>query len=76
MENRESDTETLELASGLIEQIEARIGPSEFETVDAYVEYVLEEMLYNMDKSDEKTDQGGPSKEDVEDRLKSLGYLS
>lgn len=59
----------------LIEEIEGRIGATEFESVEEYVTFVLEEVV----RDDE---EGGPeevfSEEDeakVKERLRALGYL-
>ena len=58
----------------LIEEIEGRIGATEFESVEEYVTFVLEEVVRDEDCEDEEVF----SEEDevkVKERLKALGYL-
>lgn len=55
-------------------RVEERLPRTEFDDTDAYVTYVLEEVLARVeDSSDEKPSEG--DREELETRLKSLGYL-
>ncbi len=62
---------TIHLSDELARTIEARIRGTGFESVDAFVEFVLARLL-------EQTGEGVFSEEDeknLRDRLRSLGYI-
>lgn len=57
----------------LYSKIEERVNATDFGSVDAYVKFILEEVL-----KEGETEEGAFSKEDekeVKKRLKTLGYL-
>lgn len=56
----------------MIDRLQARVEFTEFDTVDEYVQFVLEEVLLAVE-SDEESDN--VREEDVKSRLKSLGYI-
>ncbi|APW99323.1 hypothetical protein CHINAEXTREME_16770 [Halobiforma lacisalsi AJ5] len=77
---------TVELPTTVVEGIESRLDHSEFDTVDEYAAYALEEVLARLDEPIDGGDEGVNAdadadagdtveKADVEARLKSLGYL-
>lgn len=81
--NDETQT-TLRIAKRISDRISARLmKSSEFRTIDAYAEFVLEQVLDQIESEDEgnlpiKKEQEVFSKEDQEDveqRLRDLGYL-
>lgn len=67
----EADERTVTIADHLYERAEQRIAKTNFESVDDYVEFVLEEVLAG------DTDDGAydDNDEDIQARLRSLGYL-
>ncbi|SFB92929.1 hypothetical protein SAMN05444422_10394 [Halobiforma haloterrestris] len=73
---------TVELPTTVTECIEARLDHSEFDTVDEYAAYALEEVLARLDEPSEGDGRDTDAevgdtveKADIEARLKSLGYL-
>jgi len=83
--DREGDNETVSLPKILVDRVRTRLSKSDFDSVSDYIVYVVTEVLNGLDsRADEK---GRPSKEaeksvfsekeqeEVEERLKSLGYI-
>ena len=73
------DTDThVRLPAALVEQCEARIAGTEFESVDEYVEFVVRTVVEGGEggaDADDAADRDGTDvSADVEDRLASLGY--
>lgn len=67
-------TESVELPERIVSRVEDRLPRTEFDTASEYVAFVVEEVLYRVE--DETEDDGAAVDEsEVEDRLKSLGYL-
>lgn len=67
-------TKTVELPERVASRVEQRLPRTEFETVSEYVAFAMEEVLYRVE---DETDEGESAVDEaeVEDRLKSLGYL-
>lgn len=59
----------------LVERIEARIDHTEFESADAYAEFVLSEVLTRVEREASGTEPATTPRDEVESRLQSLGYL-
>lgn len=72
----QEETQTVELPSRIVSRVEARLPRTEFETSDEYITYVMEEVLYRVEKETEDDDFEPIDEEEVKDRLKSLGYLN
>lgn len=72
----QEETQAVELPSRIISRIEARLPRTEFETSADYITYVMEEVLYRVEKETEDDDFEPVDEEEVKDRLKSLGYLN
>lgn len=68
------DHRTIELPADLLSRAERRLPRTEFDTVEAYVTVVLEETLAHVE-SETDEDFAAADEAEVEDRLKSLGYL-
>lgn len=75
MRQRNEETlRTVQLPARIVTRVEERLSRTEFDDTDAYVTYVLEEVLARVeDSSDEKPSED--DREELETRLKSLGYL-
>jgi len=58
----------------LYKRIERRVADSEFNDVDEYIEFVLEELLSQLEGTG-SLDGDTSGNEEVQDRLKELGYL-
>lgn len=73
-DDRIRQTETISIPSSVVDRVDRRLQRSEFDTVDEYVTYVLQEVLGRIeDATDESVDTVDES--EIETRLKSLGYL-
>lgn len=69
------EPESLQLPADILEQIEARVERTEFEDASDYVTYVLEEVLHEVEEDADLRTSDQVDEDQVEDRLKSLGYL-
>jgi Arc/MetJ-type ribon-helix-helix transcriptional regulator len=67
------DGRDVTLSAATASRIESQVAATEFDDVDSYVEYVLQEVLFELD--DEPATDGRQSREQVQDRLEALGYL-
>lgn len=60
----------LEISSDTITELEERASNSNFESVDSYAEFILEEALHQLEESVDS-----PDEREVHQRLQSLGYV-
>lgn len=67
-------TRTVEIPQRVYGAVEQRLGRTDFDSVDAYVAYVLEEVLAEVEESTTGTHEEIDEAE-IESRLQSLGYL-
>ena len=65
----------IDIPDELAERITARVSNTEFRTVDEYTEFVLTHVLTHVERTAEGSDRQVSSRERVEKRLQSLGYL-
>lgn len=68
----EPDGRTVTIEGHLYERVERRIAKTNFESVDDYVTFVLEEVVAG-DEADEAYED--VDEDNVQARLRSLGYL-
>lgn len=72
---KRDERRSLDLPAEIVDRVERRLPRTDFETPEAYVTYVMEEVLYYVES--ETDDEFEPVDEaDVKDRLRSLGYLN
>jgi hypothetical protein len=77
------DQTVLRISKKISDRIQERLSKgSEFSSVDAYAEFVLEQVLDQIENEDKAAIQSKPAEvfskedqEDVEQRLRDLGYL-
>lgn len=67
-------TQSIVVPDRLVSRVEQRVARTDFDSPEAYVAYVLEEVLAQVE-SDTDGDYERVDGDEVEDRLKSLGYL-
>lgn len=67
-----AEERSVAISSGIYERIEGRVQESEFENVEDYVEFVLLELLNQLEGTG--TDVEAQDQE-IQDRLRELGYL-
>jgi len=63
------------LAAKLYGQIEERVKATDFDSVDEYVAFVLEEVLKDDEEQEKRKTFSKEDEEEVKQRLKGLGYL-
>lgn len=66
---------SVELPADIFSRIEDRVESTEFEDVNEYITHVLEEVLHQTERNHELS-AGSIDEQQVEERLKSLGYLN
>jgi hypothetical protein len=71
--NETSSTRDVSLPTGVVSRVEERLPHTEFTSVEDYIAYVLEEVLAEVDDVDE---DATVDESEVQERLKSLGYLN
>lgn len=69
--NTETDARSVRIAEHVYKRTEQRIAGTTFESVDEYVQFVLEEVL----AADDDGSYDDVDDDDVQARLRSLGYL-
>lgn len=60
------------ISAEIIEVIEPRADAADFDDVEAYIEYILSEVVYQLDDVDTSA---SVEESEVKSRLKTLGYL-
>jgi len=66
----------VEIPDEIYREIERRVQESdEFESVEEYVRFVLEELLKDEDEEEEEPVMSEEEEEMVKERLRGLGYL-
>lgn len=70
------NTRSLALPERIVERVEKRLPRTEWEDPEEYITYVIEEVLYRVEQETEDDDFEAVDEAEVEDRLKSLGYLN
>ena len=63
------------LPAGLYRKIEERVNATEFNSVEEYVTFVLEEVLKDEEEKEEEKTFSKEEEEEVKKRLRALGYL-
>lgn len=71
----QEDTQSVNIPKRIVERVEKRLPRTEWDEPEEYITYVLEEVLYRVEKETEDDDFEAVDQQEVEDRLKSLGYL-
>ena len=70
------ETEAIALPVRIVERVEDRLPRTEFDSTAEYVTYVMEEVLYQVEAETDDEEFEAVDEAEVEDRLKSLGYLN
>jgi len=65
----------LSISDELADRIDARVEHTDFESPAEYAEFVLSEVVTRVERDSESGEPSETSREGVEDRLQSLGYL-
>ena len=59
----------------IIKKIEGRLEETDFESVDEYVSFVLEEVIKEVEEEEPEEVFSEEDEEKVKERLRALGYL-
>ena len=70
------ETRTVELPRRIVDRIEARLPRTEWDEPEEYITYVMEEVLYRVEKETADDDFEPVDEQEVKSRLESLGYLN
>jgi hypothetical protein len=70
------DVTTVELSADIVTRIEKRTTYTEFEDINDYITYVMEEVLYHVEQENDVSDTEAVDEQEVRNRLESLGYLN
>ena len=70
-------SKNIQISAEIFSQLEERVKQTDFQTVDAYVEYILEQVLNKLKNGSSHESKGLTPKEEsqVKQRLHDLGYL-
>ena len=71
----EKDLQNVAIPVSLFKKIEERIKKTEFQSVSAYVTYVLQEAVSETERTEQKQVFSAEEEESVKDRLRALGYI-
>lgn len=74
--NSREETRTVELPQRIVDGVEDRLPRSEWDNPEEYITYVMDEVLYHVEKETEDDNFESVDEEEVKSRLKSLGYLN
>lgn len=72
----QENTRSIDIPERIIERVEKRLPRTEYDEPNEYITYVMEEVLYRVEQETEDDDFEPIDEAEVEDRLKSLGYLN
>jgi hypothetical protein len=72
----QEESRSIELPERIVTRVEDRLPRTEFDTPAEYITFVMEEVLYRVEKETEDDDFEPVDEQEVKDRLKSLGYLN
>jgi hypothetical protein len=73
--SQRGERRSLDLPGDLVDRIERRLPRTDFDTPEAYVTYVMREVLYYVESETDEAFEA-VDEADVRDRLRSLGYLN
>lgn len=76
MTDSRAELRTIELPADVVERVEARLPRTEWDDPAAYITHVLEDVLHHVEAVSEDDEYDGVDEQQVQDRLKSLGYLN
>ncbi|ERG95713.1 hypothetical protein [Haloquadratum walsbyi] len=72
----DSASPSVTVPTDLYDQLQTRVGQTEFDSADAYVQHVLRVTFEHLERDQINTEQPTVTDQQVEDRLRSLGYLN
>ncbi|MFB6156074.1 MAG: hypothetical protein ABEJ22_09275 [Haloferacaceae archaeon] len=67
--------QTIAVPASLVERVEDRLPHTDFDSPGEYVAYVVREVLASVEESDDADDHDTVDADEVQERLRSLGYL-
>lgn len=76
MSQGQETTRALDLPADVVDRVEARVSRTEFDSATAYVAWVLDEVLAEVEAEADGDGHVAVDEAQVKDRLASLGYLN
>ncbi|WP_136601163.1 hypothetical protein [Salinigranum halophilum] len=76
LDEQEAELRTVELPADVVSRVEARVPRTEWDDASTYITNVLEEVLFHVESESEDDAYNNVDEQQVQDRLKSLGYLN
>lgn len=73
MSQHQRSRRTVELPEHVLDRVASRLAYTEFESVDEYVTFVIEEALARVEA--QANEEEAVDEEEIRTRLESLGYL-
>lgn len=73
--SQRGERRSLDLPGEIVDRVERRLPRTDFDTPEAYVTYVMREVLYYVESETDEAFEA-VDEADVKDRLRSLGYLN
>jgi Arc/MetJ-type ribon-helix-helix transcriptional regulator len=70
------ESESVQLPSDVLSRIDTRVTHTEFDDRTEYITHVLEEVLYEVEQGTDPSAEEDVDEQQVQERLKSLGYLN
>lgn len=67
-------TRGVELRADVVERVETRLPRTEFDSVGAYVDHVLEEVLFHVEATTDDAAVAEVDEAAVKEQLRALGY--
>lgn len=71
----QDEFQSVELPKRIVSRVEDRLPYTEFDSEAEYITFVLEEVLYRVEQETKDDDREPIDEAEVEERLRSLGYL-
>lgn len=71
----EEQTRSIHIPERVVKRVEDRLPRTEWDDPAEYITYVMEEVLYRVEEETDDEEFETVDEQEVEDRLKSLGYL-
>lgn len=71
-----TEQRTINIPSEVLDRIETRLKYTEFESSEKYITFVLEELLHQIESKEQNGEFTELDEGEVQERLKSLGYLN
>ena len=66
---------TIEVSDSIIAALRSRASEKNFDSVEEYIGFVLEQLVHRINEKDEAGSLSGDDEDAIKEKLRSLGYL-